>query len=122
MATREEKKAFALKQIKPYAKDPSLCGVQNGSCYYLTQDGKMCVAGKNMLYPKEFAELGEGIGSILQNKGQSIFKPEARGILTIKEWNYLQHIHDNIAHDLPGDITYWCNTLDLFSYEELIAD
>ena len=125
MKTLEEKKEFALSQIAPYLKDPSTCGMKKDSetCEYLTPEGKMCVAGKNMIEPKY--GVYKGIGDLLDendNEQEGLFKPEVVGILTNTEWNNMQRVHDTIAihtnniERLKGRIIQ----LNLFTYEELV--
>jgi hypothetical protein len=131
MATQEEKKEFALSQLAPYYANPSSCGFNKftDTCEYLTADGRMCVAGKNMLNPVKF-----GTSSILgiigknENKQEGIFKPEVVGILTDVEWNNMQRIHDNIADytNTNGSCLYSSKIkeriliLNLFTFEELV--
>lgn len=111
-------KTFALEQIKPYYKDNSLCGIENGKCSYLTTDGKMCVAGKNMIDPSKYKF---SIHSILGNKeGQNIFKHESRNILTQNQWYALQNIHDCIANNkTPHELDERIMKLGLFTLAEL---
>ena len=102
MVTQEQKKEFALSQLAPYLADPSTCGfnIENKTCEYITPDGRMCVAGKNMIEPK--LGLLKGIDDILKDLNQvqeGLFKPEVVGILTASEWKIMQHIHDTIALD-----------------------
>lgn len=109
------KKEFALSQIAPYYKDPSICGYENNICKNITRDGRMCVAGKNMIDPKAF----EGkIVDLLMYEGQEIFKPESRNILCYLEWQWLQNVHDRIATKkenlIPENLTY-----GLFTQKEL---
>lgn len=115
------KKEFALNAIAPYFKDPSLCGIQNGTCLYLTKDDKMCVAGKYML--PEILKDSNKLGSICyiflkydfdQTK---IFKPEVVDILNAKEWENLQRIHDGIAEGVG--LYFRIRDLGLFTMEEL---
>lgn len=122
MKTLEEKKKFALDQIAPYYHDPSLCGYEDGFCKYLTHEGKMCVAGKNLLNPKA---AGGTIVDILEGRDQiEVFKPNAANILSNAEWGMLQAIHDKIA--TKGKINLSLTTmegyitrLNLFTLEEL---
>jgi hypothetical protein len=120
-------KEFALQQIAPYFKDKSTCGVtEGGDCSYLTADGKMCVAGKNMLpsvrEQYNFDSEATDISSIFAKKTQSqIFNPEAVDVLTNKEWSILQVIHDNIALSKPKHrLEIAITELGLFTYEELV--
>lgn len=114
-------KEFALAQIAPYFKDPSTCGYseENKQCEYLTSDGRMCVAGKNMLNP---SLSNISICEILDDQDQSeVFKPEVVGILTKSQWSNLQTLHDGIA--LKRDeysIKTRIGNLGLFTYEELV--
>ena len=116
------KKKFALAQIAPYYKDPRTCGVDGSRCVYLTPDGRMCVAGKNMIDPSKW--LGT-IGGILSKYDQSeVFKPEVVDILTTQEWRTLQLLHDKIgmvSHGVVRDeiIKLYITELNLFSLEEL---
>ena len=126
MATFEEQKEFALSQLAPYYADPTTCGYnkKNASCEYLTPDGKMCVAGKNMINPQEWHE-DKGIEDILaenENKQEGLFKPEVVGILNVYQWGYMQRIHDNIAVALDEEIALKgrINGLGLFTFEELV--
>ncbi len=125
MATQTEKKEFALSQLAPYLADPSTCGVdKNGeSCAYLTPDGRMCVAGKNMITPKDYGIAS--ISTLLEQNNQEqegIFKPEVVGILTNKEWNTMQRIHDTIAihPENIGRLQERVKILNLFTYEEFV--
>lgn len=121
MKTKVEKKEFALLQLAPYLADPSTCGYdeQNDSCLYLTDEGKMCVAGKNMLDPELF-DNNISIENILTYKFQEdVFKPEVVDILDTFEWNKLQNIHDNIATNNFKKVEAHINELNLFTFEEL---
>jgi hypothetical protein len=121
-------KEFALSQIAPYFKDNSTCGITKDSnekfwCCYLTPDGKMCVAGKNLLpeiREKHKDNYSMSIGTILDdaNNDQSkVFIPEAVDILSKMQWEEMQMIHDRIA---TGDaINHLVKQLGLFTYEEL---
>ena len=85
MKTKKQKKEFALSQLAPYLADPSTCGMdkERNSCDYITPDGRMCVAGKNMIEPK--LGLYKGIDDILKELNhvqEGLFKPEVVGILT----------------------------------------
>lgn len=128
-----DQKEFALAQIKPYYKDPSTCGFSSeGKCMNLTPDGRMCVAGKNLL-PEVRAEYPTNAISIILsnvNGDQSlVFIPEAVGILDSVQWTRLQSIHDGIAsynkaEDRKEKENYLrkrCEEIALFTYEELIA-
>ena len=125
MATEQEKKEFALSQLAPYLADPSTCGmkIDSETCEYLTPEGKMCVAGKNMIEPK--FGLYKGIDDILDeldHEQEGLFKPEVVGILTTTEWNNMQRIHDTIAiHRNNIDrLKDRIKQLNLFTFEELV--
>lgn len=121
-------KEFALAQIAPYYKDPSTCGVdeENQQCCYLTEDGRKCVIGKNLLHPEYFFQNDNAdlsIVDILEEFGEKrVLIPEAIGILTIEQWESLQELHDAISGisidsiDIDGPII----GLGLFTKEELI--
>ncbi len=115
-------KQFALEQLAPYYKDPSICGItEEDNCSYLTQDGKMCVAGKN-LTKKERENLSSedvSIEHLLEERGEDILIPQARGILNTKQWGNLQKIHDAIARKDAPRIQARIRDLDLFILEEL---
>lgn len=117
------KKEFALAQIAPYFKDPRTCGLNETapSCMYLTPDGRMCVAGKNMLDPSKWKSNAISIFGILEIYTQSeIFKPEVVDILTTEEWNKLQQIHDELAfNNNPVLLNEAINELNLFTPNEL---
>jgi hypothetical protein len=127
----EKRRAFALAAIRPYAKDPSLCGYdpKTGACMNLTKEGKMCVAGKFMLPEIRESHKNGTINAILwgANGDQSkIFVPEAVDILSQDEWVKLQDIHDSIASkEKNGDysgkgIMGHVKALGLFTYEEMM--
>lgn len=110
------KKEFALSQIAPYYKDPSICGYdpEENTCEYLTKDGKMCVFGKNLIDPESV--VNASAGDLLED-GEGILKPESQGILTPNEWTFLQWVHDGIAR---GRDFAWEGGLEpLFTQEEL---
>lgn len=116
------KKEFALNAIAPYFKDPSLCGISDGSkCMYITNGGKMCVAGKYML--PEILESSNRKGSIdhilarASYNQKEVFKSEAVDVLTTDEWKNLQRIHDAIAQ--KKDLSFKICDLGLFTMEEL---
>lgn len=110
------KKLFALQQIGPYYKNPKLCGFNGEFCVYLTNDGKMCVLGKNLIDPEDKPNLDAD--DLLKNQGEKILKPEARGKLSPKEWKGLQKIHDSIAME-DDHLGGCCDELGLFTLQEL---
>ncbi len=120
------KKLFSLSQIAPYFNNPELCGMDQeiNNCQYLTHDGKMCVAGKNMLTEvrEKYAIIAGSIKEILKGKSQEdVFIPESVDILSIDEWQFLQVIHDNIAFGNIQNVKYNCEMPDsLFTYQELV--
>jgi hypothetical protein len=123
MATEQEKKEFALSQLAPYLANPSTCGYneETRSCLYITNDGRMCVAGKNMLNTKSRTD--ESIIEILKehNYEQSkVFKPEVVDILTTQEWENMQYIHDYIATGNLENIKLRVKQLNLFTFKELV--
>ncbi len=118
MKTKEEKKAFAMAQLIPYFKDPSTCGFDENGCVYLTKDGKMCVAGKNMLNPENFD--GPITMYLLTLSQKEVFKSEAVDVLNLKEWFNIQYIHDSIAMKELENIKKGIESLGLFTYEELL--
>jgi hypothetical protein len=125
MATEQQKKEFALSQLAPYYADPSTCGYNDEStnCEYLMPDGRMCVAGKNMVNPR--FEWHQGIGDILDGNDreqEGIFKPEVVGILSNSQWDLMQRIHDTIAvHTNDVDkLKDRIQRLNLFTFEELV--
>lgn len=119
------KKEFCLKELAPYYKDPSTCGYNESieMCVNLTKDGRMCVAGKNLLPEKRILNSAMSIDSIFMenDRDQSkIFIPEVVGILTNYEWTLLQQIHDAIATKKDESILkVRIYNLNLFSLEEL---
>ena len=125
MVTEQDKKEFALSQLAPYYADPSTCGYndETKNCEYLMPDGRMCVAGKNMIETKFGWD--RNIGDILENNDneqEGIFKPEVVGILTTTEWGFMQRIHDTIAMH-PNDVDRLkdrIQRLNLFTFEELV--
>jgi hypothetical protein len=125
MVTEQDKKEFALSQLAPYLADPNTCGYDkpNEQCEYLMPDGRMCVAGKNMVNPR--FEWHQGIGDILEDNDdeqEGIFKPEVVGILTNGQWDLMQRIHDTIAiqPDNVDRLKERIQRLNLFTYEELV--
>jgi hypothetical protein len=125
MKSEQERKEFALSQLAPYLANPSTCGMKkdNQTCEYLTPEGNMCVAGKNMVNPR--FELYQGIVDLLEDNDDDqvgIFKPEVVGILTNAQWDLMQRIHDTIAiHTSNIDrLKDRIERLNLFTYEELL--
>ena len=120
----KDPKEFALSQIAPYYKDKNLCATHNKICQYLTDDGRMCVAGKVMLPEvrgKYYILDGiSPIGGILNDYSQAeIFIPEVVDILTDMQWVYLQGIHDAIALYNDEVILERIGGLNLFTFDEL---
>lgn len=121
----KDPKEFAMYAIAPYFKDPSVCGVYNGGCAYITSENKMCVAGRFMKpVVREKVKNSTSINNILSNTkgGQSeIFIPEAVNILTHRQWARLQLIHDGIAYRHISGIVdnVYIKILGLFTKEEL---
>jgi hypothetical protein len=125
MKTQEEKKEFALAQIAPYFKDNSLCGYdkENRICMYLTQNGNMCVVGKNMNEKalKKYKDSSKAIWNILAtNNQEQVFKPESVNIFSFQEWSKLQRIHDYIAKKNHDSVRIVIISLGLFTYDELV--
>jgi hypothetical protein len=125
MTTEQDKKEFALSQLAPYYADPSTCGYNKEveTCEYKTPDGRMCVAGKNMIEP-QFGVYRNIEDLLAENnyKQEELFKPEVVGILTNNEWFYMQNIHDTIAGH-PNNVERLksrINQLNLFTFEELV--
>ncbi len=118
--TKEEKKAFALKAIAPYFKNPDICGFDKAAqrCVYLTDDGRKCVAGKYAIEPDK---LSGSIRWLLDfTREEKLFVEEARNKLTNEEWGLLQVLHDGIAHGLiDTNIRERVDKLNLFTLEEL---
>ena len=114
------KKEFALFQIAPYFKDPSICGFEDRRCKYITSDGRMCVAGKNIIDPTIVAD--ESLMMLIELHGQEgLFKPEAANILSDEEWVGLLFIHDEIADPSTLGRYHYIDQLGLFTYEELVT-
>jgi hypothetical protein len=118
-------KEFALEQIAPYYANPSICGINSNTknCANITEDGKMCVVGKNLLpdirnrHPHRsfpaLCKLYKGDQSLLLN-------PESVGILTNDQWSFLQAIHDRLTRTtLDDNLTDVVNDLGLFTVDEL---
>lgn len=121
----EKQKQFALEQIAPYYKNPKLCGINKvGNCKYYTKDGLMCVAGKNLIDPEKYRSCAIDIAGLIKDFNQEIFKPEARDILTIRQWTLLQRLHDCIAKDYEQSnyedtLVKSITNLNLFTLDEL---
>jgi hypothetical protein len=125
MVTEQQKKEFALSQLAPYYAEPSTCGYndKNTNCEYLMPEGKMCVAGKNMIEPK--FGVYKGIEDLLDendNEQEGLFKPEVVGILTNTEWICMQNIHDTIAvhRNNVGRLKDRIKKLNLFTFKEFV--
>ena len=114
-------KEFALNAIKPYYKDPSICGFEGVNCVYLTEDGRKCVFGQYLLHPEQYARSGSVASYILSGCSQAeILKPEAVDMLTSQQWDRLQQIHDAIAKSYSREkLEYIVYTSGLFTMEEL---
>jgi hypothetical protein len=125
MVTEQDKKEFALSQLAPYYADPNTCGYndENTNCEYLMPEGKMCVAGKNMIEPK--FGVYKGIEDLLDennNEQEGLFKPEVVGILSNSQWELMQRIHDTIAIH-PNNVDRLkdrIQRLNLFTFEEFV--
>lgn len=115
-------KEFALAQLASYYKDSSICGIskENG-CQYLTEDKKMCVAGKNLTKEglKKYKDSGRGIMFIIQDETEDILIPESRGILNSFQWGRLQVTHDKIARKDKEGLKDSIKNLKLFTLTEL---
>jgi hypothetical protein len=115
-------KEFALAQIAPYYKDPSTCGYDfnDDNCKYITEDGRMCVFGKNMIDPSSTPEHLNADG-ILERFSEKCLKPESRGVLSSEKWRKLQVIHDYIAKYGIGSEQFleYVEESGLFTLEEL---
>jgi hypothetical protein len=97
------KQQFISEQLIPYFKDKSECGYDTTyrACVYRTSEGKMCVAGKNfVIYKNEYEQ--KSITELIAMHGETILKPEVRGILNGEEWNLMQGIHDQVAKRGPN--------------------
>jgi len=114
-------KEFALNAIKPYYKDPSICGFEGVNCVYLTEDGRKCVLGQYLLNPEKHAKSGSVASYILDGWRQAdILKPEAVDMLTPQQWDHLQQIHDRIAKSFTRDkLEDVVDRSGLFTMEEL---
>lgn len=124
LPTKEEQKQIALEQLGPYFKNPKTCGYEMYSCKYLTNDGKMCVVGKNLLpeklnhYKNEQLGILEIFGECEQNQTE-LFKSEIVNKFTDIQWEYLQSIHDYISENKLIQLKKRIDKLGLFTYEEL---
>ncbi len=124
---KERKKQFCLDNLRGYLTGKEKWGVDRGGCcYFVEGNGAMCVAGRNMINPKNWDGLIMDI--LTQDETQSCFKEESRGILEIGEWSLLQNIHDKLGMNSisEGKYSEWdiqnaCIQLGLFTYEELMA-
>jgi hypothetical protein len=114
MKTKQQ--IFALAQILPYFKDTNTCGMdESGSCQYITKEGKMCVAGKNMLNPSKFGNVNI----------DDIFKPNAVDMLNGKQWFLLQKMHDCLSTGKQMSLKIFegfIDELDMFTYNELLEE
>ena len=111
------KKIFALEQIAPYYANPNLCGFENGRCSYKTSDGKMCVAGKNMINKNDFDEADSIYGILNKYSQDLVFVKESANILNTNQWQFLQNIHDSIANE--REIKHYFDESSLFTLDEL---
>ena len=111
-------KQIALELIAPYYIDPTICGIENGECKYLTEDGKMCVAGKCMIDAEQWGI--DRIGYILlEEQEEEVFTPEFVNVFNSLQWTRLQNIHDNIAHNNKTRVKKEIVKLNLFTLAEL---
>ena len=114
------KKEFALQQIEDYVKDPLTCGYDSG-CKNITSDGKMCVAGKNLL-PEVREKYPTGtIMYILTHYDcdqSKVFIKESVNVLSSEEWTWLQRVHDAIACNSE---IFFDSDFVLFTKEEMEA-
>lgn len=115
-------KEFALREIAPYYKDPSICAIKGSACLNLLPDGRMCVAGKNLLLEIRKMHITLSIYSLFtmyKDDQSKIFIPGVVDVLTRNEWGELQGIHDAIARREDGLLDIHIKKLDLFTLEEL---
>lgn len=119
---KRQQKKFALQQILPYYKYPTLCGYEKGGCMNITADGKMCVAGKNYLGSVRNANRRSSVSAIFDtydNDQSRIFIPSAANKLSKEQWYCLQRIHDAIAFNRHEEIGFYVKELGLFTMQEL---
>ena len=120
-------KDFALEKIAPYFINPTTCGYDkiegDMECTYETIDGKMCIAGTDMLpnIRKKYKKLGGSILDIIETeKGQgNVFLKKSANILTDEQWDDLQCIHDYLAESDFNNFKVSITDLNLFTLEEL---
>lgn len=132
LPSREKQKEFCLEQLSPYFKNPKTCGIdiERDICVYLTNEGNMCVAGKNFLpevikqYRNNYKSIP--IHEVLRNYSfnqAEVFIPESVNKLTTIQWWNLQKIHDLISKNKHEKIKIVCEKdLKLFTYDELVLN
>ena len=96
-----EKQQFIIDTLKPYFTDVDNCGFEDGTCKYITLDGRMCAVGVHLDTEREdYKEISSQITTVnclLAKYGEDILKKESQKILFPKEWKMMQSIHDSIA-------------------------
>lgn len=125
--TIAEKQEFIIAQLKPYLLDPSTCAYDKkyNGCKYLTNDGKMCVVGKNLANPEDYKENYQSVEDFLSYDQEALVE-SARGKLSSDIWGYMQLAHDHLS---TGDYRMVLHTLkkienytstDLIELKELV--
>lgn len=89
---------FILDTLLPYKQDPTTCGYYEGTCSYLTNDGKKCAVGKHLIEGKHQKSQASvwGLEDVYGLK--NILTDEAKAMnLDIKVWSAMQSYHDNLS-------------------------
>ena len=84
---------FVLEHIQ---KNGRAIDSKTGCCYYLTEDGKRCahsICCNDEIIESEFLLCGFGAGSIINDFGDEVHKPEFRG-REVEFWIGIQDLHD----------------------------
>lgn len=95
------KQEFVINTIQPYLDDHSKCAIYKGECVYLAPDGRKCALGK---WLRE--EISQSVRDSIMDAsslfsyydGDDALVPEARGILSEREWQDVQVMHDAYAN------------------------
>ena len=106
----KSKREFITQALVPYFENPELCAVGNdGNCvYWRPDDDRKCVLGKHMKqdFIEKLYEPDSNVGVCPSSGSEDFFanlpdeeflEEEHRGVLTSKEWRYVQLIHDDLS-------------------------
>ena len=90
-------KQFILDTLLPYKQDPKTCAIE-GTCLYLTEDGRKCAVGKHMKKGKWQTKVMDvnGINDVF-GLDKVLKKSALKQGFTVEQWELIQRYHDKCA-------------------------